>query len=292
MKIAVIGAGFAGLAAAYYISEYAKVFVYEKQAIGAGASGVSAGLLHPYPGRYHRRSLHSFEALHDAKELIHLAENKVGYPVADRKGIQIIADVNLQGEDIVSLKDRTFLVRSGLTVFSQLYLEGLWKICQERGVQIYFDRISTLDQLKEFDKVILALGAGIQQFVQSESLNIQFLKGQVLQCKTTTPLTSTVFPKGYKATTSDPYIYCHGSTYEKKFTDESPCLEIAQTYLNPTDEVIRCRAGIRVMNRAHYFPILKTLNEKTWIITALGSRGLLYHAYLAKQIRNLIFNLK
>ena len=42
------------------------------------------------------------------------------------------------------------------------------------------------------------------------------------------------------------------------------------------------RAGIRVKNPAHYFPILERIDPKTWVVTALGSRGLLYHAYLEK----------
>ena len=44
------------------------------------------------------------------------------------------------------------------------------------------------------------------------------------------------------------------------------------------------RAGIRVTNPAHYFPILEQIDPKTWVVTALGSRGLLYHAYLGKKL--------
>ena len=54
--------------------------------------------------------------------------------------------------------------------------------------------------------------------------------------------------------------------------------------LQPETEVLDCRAGIRVTNPAHYFPILEQINPKTWVMTAFGSRGLLYHAYFGKQM--------
>jgi glycine/D-amino acid oxidase-like deaminating enzyme len=50
-------------------------------------------------------------------------------------------------------------------------------------------------------------------------------------------------------------------------------------------EVVDCRAGVRVTNPAHYFPIIEQVDPKTWAVTALGSRGLLYHAYLGKKLK-------
>ncbi len=59
MKIAIIGAGFAGLAGAYYLSEHFQVTLFDLKGIGGGASGISSGLLHPYPGEKGRRSWHA-----------------------------------------------------------------------------------------------------------------------------------------------------------------------------------------------------------------------------------------
>src|SRR5262249_24092657 len=111
-----------------------------------------------------------------------------------------------------------------------------------------------------------------------------FVKGQVLTCQLKEPLERSFCAKHYMAVTEDPYICHFGSTYERDFVDEMPCLATAIHLLKPTLPVLHCEAAIRVTNPAHYFPILEEISPKTWVITALGSRGLLYHAYLAKQL--------
>ena len=40
-KIAIVGAGFAGLAAAYFLSQKNHVTLFDKKGIGAGASGIA-----------------------------------------------------------------------------------------------------------------------------------------------------------------------------------------------------------------------------------------------------------
>ena len=75
MKIAIIGAGFAGLASAkFLIDAGASVTIFDAKGVGGGASSVCCGLMHPYPGLESRRSLHAEEALRCSKELIRLAE--------------------------------------------------------------------------------------------------------------------------------------------------------------------------------------------------------------------------
>lgn len=51
MNIAIIGAGFSGLALAYFLLQSsAHVTLFDAVGIGGGASGIATGLLHPYPG--------------------------------------------------------------------------------------------------------------------------------------------------------------------------------------------------------------------------------------------------
>jgi glycine/D-amino acid oxidase-like deaminating enzyme len=282
--IAIVGAGFAGLAAAYHLSSHFQVYLYDQTGIGGGASGISSGLLHPYPGEKGRRSWHADEAMAAAQELIQIAEDELGKPVADKNGILKIGECLDPGSDVVDLGGGRFLIQSGMTVFPELYLEGLWKACQKKGVKLILQKVETLAQLKS-DCIVIAAGAGIRLFPECTQLKINFVKGQALTCVLDRPLERSVAAKKSVALTSQPHL-CHvGSTYERDPDDEGPCLETAVQLLQPEMEVVDCRAGVRVTNPAHYFPIIEQVDPKTWAVTALGSRGLLYHAYLGKKLK-------
>ena len=176
MSIAIIGAGFAGLAAAYHLSENFQVVLYDKKGIGGGASGISSGLLHPYPGEKGRRSWHASEALEATRELLEVAEKEIGKPVAEYGGIFRQGDCIDPGEDVELLADGSYFIKSGITVFPELYLEGLWKACKKRGVQLVLQNIGALEELKEFETVIIAAGAGIRNFPECKNLKINFVK--------------------------------------------------------------------------------------------------------------------
>ena len=286
MTVAVIGAGFAGLAAAYHLSDLFQVTLFDSKGIGGGASGISSGLLHPYPGEKGRRSWHADEALQATQELLQISENMLGQPVANTQGILKMGPILDPGPDVEELGSETFLIRSGITVFPELYLEGLWQACQKRGAKLILQTISTLADLSHFDQIVVAAGAGIRNFPECHHLKVNFVKGQILTCALNAPLERSISAKHYKAVTSSDLIYHLGGTYERDFTNDQPSLETAVSLLQPDSKVLDCRAGIRVTNPAHYFPILQQINPKTWVITALGSRGLLYHTYLAKKLRD------
>lgn len=279
--IGVIGAGFAGLAAAYVLSKNFKVTLIDQKGIGAGASGVSSGLLHPYPGEKGRRSWNADEALNLAKQLIHQAAEALGEPVSQENGILRLGPILNPGSDALPLGPEQFLITSGTTVFPHLYLKGLWLLCEQQGVELKIEKIETTDALQHFDHIVLCVGAGLRFLQERRSLKVNFVKGQVLTCALDAPLERSISSKTYTAITTSP-LECHiGATYERDRIDETPSLETAIRLLNPSRLVYNCRAGIRVTNPAHYFPILQQLSSKVWVITALGSRGLLYHALFA-----------
>ena len=339
MRIAIIGAGFAGLASAYYLSEYFDVTLFDQKGIGGGASGISSGLLHPYPGEQGRRSWHADEALAAARELLQVAESALGIPVARFGGILRKGPCLNPGDDVERLADGSYtehaskvgnlarrprkffswserplcehkartkeenlqrsqrgqkptfeacsvyFIKSGITVFSELYLAGLWKACEQRGVKLVLQQVTQLQELS-CDLIVIAAGAGIRNFPECAHLKINFVKGQVLTLDKI--LEQSISSKRYFAVTSDPK-QCHlGSTYERDFMSEEPDLEKAVSLLQPEEKVLGCRAGIRVTNPAHYFPLLEQINRKTWALTAFGSRGLLYHAYFGKKIAGVI----
>lgn len=285
-KIVVVGAGFAGLAATYFLAEHFEITLLDEKGIGGGASGVSSGLLHPYPGEKGRRSWHADEAIDLARELIREAGDALGKKVADEGGILRRGQIQNPGKDVIVLGPEEFLITSGMTVFPKLYLKGLWLLCEKRGALLKKEKVECVESLSHYDAVVLAVGAGIRFLKEKEGLKINYVKGQVLTCALEAPLERSISSKIYTALTSCP-LECHvGATYERETVDEVACMETAIQILKPTRPVLNCRAGIRVTNPAHYFPIVEQLSDKVWVITALGSRGLLYHALLGKRLKD------
>ncbi|MGH2612806.1 MAG: FAD-dependent oxidoreductase, partial [Rhabdochlamydiaceae bacterium] len=167
-KAAVIGAGFAGLSSAYFLSEKFQVTLFDQKGIGAGVSGISSGLLHPYPGEKGRLSWEATEAMMLCRKLIQEAEDALGKPVANKGGILRLGPILNPGPDVTQLGPEKFLITSGMTVFPSLYLQGLWLACEKRGVTLKIKKITSLDALQEYDFVVLTVGAGIRSFKEKE----------------------------------------------------------------------------------------------------------------------------
>jgi glycine/D-amino acid oxidase-like deaminating enzyme len=149
-----------------YLKKY-KVTLFDLKGIGGGASGSSSGLLHPYPGEKGRRSWHADEALEATRELLQVAELELGKPVANYNGILKIGECLDPGEDVEQLSSDRFLIKSGITVFPELYFEGLWRACQKRGVELVLKNIKGLQELADFDQIVIAAGAGIRNFLNA-----------------------------------------------------------------------------------------------------------------------------
>ncbi len=283
-NIAIIGGGFAGVAAAYALSKNTHVTLFDAVGIAAGASGASTGLLHPYAGEKGRRSWEADSAMEASKELLEVAAREMGQPVADYRGILKKGSCIGAGDDVEVLGEDLFLIRSGITVFPKLYLEGLWKAAQKNGAKLQIQKIGRLNELEAFDRIILAAGVGIFDFPECAHLKINAVRGQAVACRLEKPLERSEVSKQYRAVTEDPLV-CHvGATYERGSRSDVPHREEAVRLLQPSLPILSVRAGVRVTNPAHYFPILERINPQTWALTAFGSRGLLYHAYFAKKL--------
>ncbi len=297
MKVAVVGAGFCGVAVCWHLMQTPGVSVdlFDEKGIGAGASGAAAGLLHPYVGEAGRKSWKADEGLAATLELIAVAEAELGRPVADRSGVVRIGKVEQLFDDIIPQDDGTYLITSGLTVYPHLYLQGLWQAAAKRGAALHPAKITSLEELAAYDRIVLTVGAGIFAFEEARRLKLHRTKGQALVCALPAgadPLERSIVGKGYLAKGESPRTFYVGSTYEKGDVTAVPCLEAALFELQPKIagldprlanlEVLECRAGIRVGRSGHYIPLLEQLSDKCYAITAMGSRGLLYHAYFAK----------
>ncbi|VHO02400.1 FAD-dependent oxidoreductase [Candidatus Rhabdochlamydia sp. T3358] len=308
MRIAIIGAGFSGLAAAWNLLNLKnQVVVFDL--FSGGASAVAAGLLHPYVGEEGRRSLFATEAMQKTEELLQIAKASLREEVY-REGIIRIAQNEKQRKayknhcvvfkDVVDLGKDHFLIKSGKTVFCKRYLQGMRLAIAERGGQFIAEKITDLKQLKDFDQIVVAAGASIRNFPEFEQLKLRFIKGQVLTCEIPLDLQieKSLVGKGYIATSYEPKI-CHvGATYERHdLTDTADLLNTQNLLFTKASSFypdiwrlkpIDCSSAIRVKRQGHYLPMVKEVSSRVWVITAMGSRGLLYHAYFGEKLAQAI----
>lgn len=305
MKIAVLGGGLGGLGAAWHLAKQGcTIDLFDPIGIGGGASGIATGLIHPYAGEQGRRSLFATEGLAATEELI----KAVGSDVVIQRGIIRFIQESAQAEmftshaqvygDVKPHSASSYFVESGLTMDCSSYLQKIWEEIVRHGGQ-FFQR-----ELKEwigYDQIILSTGAAVKEFLPS--LPISVIKGQVLKCRMPAGVslpTNSLIGKGYLALSKDPQICYVGSTYERGDQSDRVDPEKAKRELFPKIaqffpdveclEVIDCKAAFRVVRIGHYFPLVKKVEEKVWVITGLGSRGLLYHAYLGKLLAEAIGN--
>ena len=314
-KIAIIGAGFSGLGACYHLLQLGgDITVFDGKGIGGGASGVASGLLHPYPGEDARLSWNGKDALEETKKLLKL----VGPSVYKENGILRLAlserqekafKKRAQEQDDVEWWDAEkckayakgvhfvpgIFIKSGVTVHASLYLNGLWNVCEKMGALFKEENVSLRD-LDEYDHIVVAAGGGIRDFDFKNGPQLKFNKGQILACEKPKYWTgnASIIGKGYLAMSENDSRCFLGSTYEKEYLSEEIALGVATDLIlsrtsqfivdTPSFKVLDAKAGIRVCNVKTYHPIISHIDERVTLLTAMGSRGLLYHSYFAKTL--------
>ena len=324
LKVAIVGAGFAGLSLAWHLLSCPEVSctIFDDKGIGKGASGIASGLLHPFPAAATKYSFMGQEAMHCSIELLKVAQRYSKEKVADFSGILKLAcddeekksysaltrryegvrwlETGLMRKEVSFIKPcPALLIENGITVFCEKYLKGLWLACQDKKAELKLQAIQQLSHIDEYDIKVMCSGQFIRVF--DPQLKLQCIKGQILTCKAPYPLTSrSIIAKGYIAITSDPFIYQIGSTYEHHYKEEAPSIEIAKklifeqcsTYTDIVKElkVLECKAGVRIANPKTHLPIIKKYSSREYAITALGSRGLLYHGLVGKQLAQSILS--
>ena len=314
-RIAVVGAGLAGLSVAWHLQGKADVVVFDA---GGGASRISTGLLHPFAGRRALRSWRASEAMAASRAMLRVAEDALDSQVAEYTGALRLALLESQRADFakraredeeavwcdeaevlerVPLATRApaLWIPSGVAVYSERYLEGLWRACATRGASREMRRIKALHELANFDAVVLATGSETLQFPECKALPLERVKGQTLVCRWPAKLPCSLIASGHITPTENPQLCQIGSTYEHNFRDDRPdpahrseLLAAAAAFYPPAQsfEVVEQRAAVRMafQERGQYRPLVQQLGAKLWVFTALGSRGLLYHALLGGEL--------
>lgn len=329
MRIAIIGAGFCGLAVAWHLSQklpHAKIVLCDPKGIGGEASGIAVGLLHPFSGAHAKFNRMGREGMEATRELLDLASKTLNKPVATYDGIVRIAATPEQLSDYtlclkkfpedVSWMDtptcQTYLpgvisspalfIKNGTAVNCPLYLKGLWLACEKVGISLEIRKITTLSELEDFDIRIVATGAMTSSIPELAHLPIQKVKGQVLELVWPSELPSLKYPinsHAYILMSPSQKTCFVGATFEKGDFSIGPNMDVAKAELMPKvesilpclgrAEIIGCQSGLRAVT-PDYLPLVKEIEPQTWVITGMGSKGLLYHALMARHLVESILN--
>ncbi len=315
-KVAVVGAGFAGLAVAWnLLQRHHSVTIFDSLPIGSGASGIAAGLLHTFMGLDAKLAWQGREAYHAALQLLEVASTKAS--VFSRSGMLRVALTERQEQsyrqraleyplevrlleanqltDIVPgvVAKPALWIKDALTVDGFAYLNALWMVCEDLGASLEKRTVHSLDELDAYDAVVVTAGFSSSKLIP---VPVRQVKGQLLELEwpleippLPTPVNSSVYCVMHPSNTK-----CHvGATYERNFASDLPDLEVAQNELLPKisqilpflkdAKVLSARAGIRGSTPNH-LPIAERIDERTWTLCGLGSKGLLYHAWLAEKL--------
>lgn len=321
MKIAIIGAGFSGLAAAYHLLNTleADVTIFDPEGIGGGASGIAAGLMHTYAGLHCKLNLKGMESYQATLHLLEASSQVLHKPVFVKSGLIRIAlsqanyddymkcaasfpDVRalncLDVADLVpgAVQRPGILIESALTVYTSNYLKGLWQIARQKGARLETLAIKSLTELNSFDLIVVTTGAAAITIKELASLPITPVKGQLLELEWPQHLPIPAAPlnsQAYLVMNPDKRSCVVGATFERDFFDDKPNLATAVQDIMPKvaamipalkdARILDCRAGLRASAPGH-MPYLKQFNSKCWVLIGLGSKGLLYHAYFAQKL--------
>ncbi|MCH9609256.1 MAG: tRNA 5-methylaminomethyl-2-thiouridine biosynthesis bifunctional protein MnmC [Chlamydiales bacterium] len=252
MKVAILGAGFAGLGMSWYLRHYttgsARIDFFDPNPIGGGASRISLGLLHPYMGKHARQHLEAPRCLKEVHRLMTDSAQAVNGPLITSKGVLRPA---IKPDQIEAFKKRAdeyddlewldqkeaqkqipnltlpkeggaLYIKEALTVNVEKYLEGLWLTAAKHGAQ--FTKLTVLkkDQFASYDRVVIALGANALDFEVLKGIPMTRVKGQVIQLKWPSnlpPLPMSLSGAGQLIMSEDHKSCFAGSTYEREFTD-------------------------------------------------------------------------
>lgn len=326
MKIAVLGAGYAGLACTWHLLHSPfrprglKVTLYDEIGVGGGASGIAAGLLHPYVGMNAKINWRGQEGVQAARRLIQESSMAFGSSVAAANGLLRVALTDEQeknfrqcaednSEDVqwwepdqclkavpqLGIVRGGIYILSGQVVHSKQYLQGLWKSCQLQGGEFSQLPIERLAQFRHYDRIIVAAGFGTRDIEELQDLPITLVKGQLLELEWPAEVPPLPFPvnsQAYVVMSQDGKRCIAGATYERGFESADPDIEVAKQDIIPklsflphlqAARIISCRSHLRVSTKNH-LPMVKQINNRCWVLTGMGSKGLLYHALFGQEL--------
>lgn len=326
MQIAIVGAGFAGLACAWtllhskMLNQKIQVTIFDQEGIGAGASGVAVGLMHPFANTHSKLNREGYEGFRASMQLLNAAEQALGHRPFEPSGIlrpalspaqeheyreasqkhpdDIVWKEAKEMESMVPhiIKAPGIWIKTGITVYTDEYLKGLWLACQNLCAIFQKHEVKTLEELKNFDLILITMGAKCSSINELSQLPLRYTKGQILELiwpEGLPPLTTALNGNVYCVMMRDQKRCLVGTTYERGFSTPEADIETAKDLILPKlaelyaplegAKIINCRAGVRVSTPQH-LPLIKKINSRCFTMTGFGSKGLLYHALYSQKL--------
>ncbi len=288
MKIAIVGAGFCGLATSFFCKKKGfEVTLFDKTGIGAGASGISCGLMHCYAGREAKLSFRGHEALAATHRLFEEVGYipKLGILRPEVSGMDfsktiLYDDIERRGNDL--------FIRSGATVNCKEYLEKLFKAA---SVELRIQEVSA--PLADYDFTIFTVGADLHLLTTLQHPQIERIRGQTLELEWPylEPLACTL-NSGVQLAQIDPHSVWAGATYERKLLSEEEAeAEIRKKLAFISKDFatlpVKSRKSAFRAATANKRPFITHPTSNSYILGGMGSKGLLYHALYAQELTSL-----
>lgn len=328
MKIAIIGAGFAGLATAWHLLQLQEkipleITIFDSIGVGGGASGIAAGLIHPFTGQHAKLNRFGFEGYEEASILLNAAQKMVPNKIFKKTPLLRVCLSKQQEEDflkcalnyegvqflnaaecqrlIPSLSPHPgILIHDTKTAYAKPYLESLFLACMALNAKFEQTKINDLNELKSFTHVVVTAGKEITRFKELRDLGLSFTKGQILTLEWPKDLPKIPFAlnsQSYLIMNQDEKSCIAGATFERNYLSDAPDQRKAEAEIMPKIEalipglknakIINCQAAFRVSSKNH-LPLIQEINPRLYIFTGLGSKGLLYHGLYAKKLCEMI----
>jgi glycine/D-amino acid oxidase-like deaminating enzyme len=322
MQIAIIGAGFSGLALAWHLLNYPsstsssiRISLFDAKGIGGGSSGIAAGLLHPFTGAHAklnpmgqegvRATLACGQSVLFSKGILRLAlslDQQSDFQLCASKyspEVKWLTSSDCQALFPPLIGAPGLWIEDGLTINTSLYLKGLWQACQSKGASLILQHIENLQELSSFDATIVAAGADSLRFQELAHYRFSTVKGQVLELEWPNDIPLLPFALNSQAylLMNTPTSCLVGATFEKNYTHAGPDMAAAAADIMPKvtamipalakAKVRRCDAGLRLVTPTR-FPFAEKIGQRQWALTGLGSKGLLYHALMAEKLAHRI----
>jgi glycine/D-amino acid oxidase-like deaminating enzyme len=184
-------------------------------------------------------------------------------------------------------------VRSGIVVDCPAYLTGLWKVLQERGVGLTQEKIVNPNELSGYDAIIFTVGAGQNELTQVEHPPIRLIKGQSLELDwQNRPPLPFALNAGVQFSQISPGSVWAGATYERSWQTDGPTEHAEQEIRQKIAQFSPSFANLPLKSVWTSFraatndkkPFISHTSPNIYCLGGMGSKGLLYHAYMAKKL--------